>query len=96
MINDIAKLGNKFLGEAAGLVKTTFDSLVRDNKISEQQGNSIFENIKNRLFDKSGDLESSIREYLYKFYEKMDYATPDEVEKLRRRIAILEKLTQTH
>jgi hypothetical protein len=39
-------------------------------------------------------MESTIKELLYKFYEKMDYATPEEVDKLRRRIAILEKLTQ--
>ncbi|MCQ2252554.1 MAG: hypothetical protein MJZ61_03790 [Bacteroidales bacterium] len=94
MIEEIASLGTKFIGDATGLVKATFDTLVKDNKISAQQGESIFENIKNRLFDKSADIESSIRELLRKFYEKMDYATPEEVDKLRRRIAILEKLTK--
>lgn len=94
MIGEITNLGTKFLGEAAGLVKATFDTLVSDNKISQAQGESMFENIKNRIFDKSGDLESSIKELINKFYDKMDYATPDELEKLRRRIAILEKLTK--
>lgn len=94
MINEIANLGSKFVGEATGLVKSTIDTLVSDKKISEEQGSSIFENIKNRIFDKSADIESSIRDLLRKFYEKMDYATPEEVESLRRRITILEKLTK--
>lgn len=76
------------------MVKSTFDTLVSDKKISQEQGNSIFENIKSRLFDKSADIESQIRDILRKFYEKMDYATPEEVETLRRRITILEKLTK--
>lgn len=94
MINEIASLGTKIIGDASGLVKATFDTLVSDKKISKEEGNSIFENIKNRLFDKSADIESQIRDILRKFYDKMDYATPEEVEKLRRRIAILEKLTK--
>ncbi len=94
MINDIATIGNRLLGDAVGLVKYTFDNLADEHKISENQSKSIFENIKNMLFDKSADMESTIKDLLYKFYEKMDYATPEEVDKLRRRIAILEKLTK--
>jgi polyhydroxyalkanoate synthesis regulator phasin len=94
MINQITNIGSKFVGEAAGLVKSTIDNLVNDSKISKEQGNSIFEGFKSRLFDKSGDFETMVRDLLYKFYDKMDYATPEEVEKLRRRIAILEKLTK--
>ncbi len=94
MIDAITNLGKKFIGDTASLVKVTMDSLVNSNKISKDEGNSIFENIKNRLFDTSADIEESMRELLHKFYDKMDYATPEEVEKLRRRIAILEKLTK--
>ncbi|MCQ2250627.1 MAG: hypothetical protein MJZ66_05905 [Bacteroidales bacterium] len=94
MIEEIASLGKKFIGDTTGLVKMTFDNLVEGNKISKDEGNSIFENIKNRLFDTSADIEGSVRELLRKFYDKMDYATPEEVEKLRRRISILEKLTK--
>ncbi|MCR5453603.1 MAG: hypothetical protein K6F33_01275 [Bacteroidales bacterium] len=96
MINEIANIGTRLIGDATGLVKSTFDNLADDNKISDKENKSIFENIKRKLFDKSADLESSIKELLYKFYEKMDYATPEEVDKLRRRIAILEKLTQNN
>jgi len=94
MIKEIASLGKKFIGDTTGLVKITFDALVDSKKISKDEGNSIFENIKNRLFDTSADIEGTVGELLKKFYEKMDYATPEEVEKLRRRIAILEKLTK--
>jgi len=94
MITEIANIGNRLIGDAAGLVKYTFDNLADDHKISDKESKSICENIKSKLFDKSADMESTIKELLYKFYEKMDYATPEEVDKLRRRIAILEKLTQ--
>lgn len=93
MIDILSTVGNKIVDEAAGLVKKTFDGLVTDNKITEKESSSIFENIRKNLFDKSLDLENSIKELIKRFYDKMDFATPEEVEALKRRIKILEKLT---
>ncbi len=87
-------IGGKIVEEATGLVKKTFDNLVVSKKITEAESSSIFDNIKKNLFDKSTDFENSFKELLKKFYDKMDFATPEEMEALRRRIKILEKLTQ--
>ncbi|MBQ3656861.1 MAG: hypothetical protein II956_08475 [Bacteroidales bacterium] len=94
MINSLSKVSNIIIDETVGVVKKTFDNLVSDNKISEGQGKSIFENIKNGLFDKSSELENSVTELIKKIYAKMDIATPEELEGLKRRVTLLEKLTK--
>ena len=50
MITQIASIGNRLIGDAAGLVKYTFDNLADEHKISDKESKSIFENIKNKLF----------------------------------------------
>ena len=94
MVDMLSKVGNKFADEAVAVVKKTFDKLVESEKISGSRGSSIFESIKNGIFDKSQDFEKTVYELIRKMYEKMDIATPEEISALKRRITILEKLTK--
>ena len=94
MINSLSKVSNIIIDETVGTVKKNLDNLVNDKKISGSQGSSIFENIKNGLFDKSSEWENSITELIKKIYAKMDIATPEELETLKRRVTLLEKLTK--
>ena len=94
MIESLSSIGNIIAGETAGIVKKTFDNLAGSQKISEGRASSIFEDIKNSIFDKSADFENSVTELIKKIYDKMDIATPEELESLRRRVTILEKLTK--
>ncbi len=94
MVDILSSVGDKFADEAISVVKKTFDKLVESNKISDSRGASIFENIKNGIFDKSQDFEKTVCELIRKMYEKMDIATPEEISALKRRVTILEKLTR--
>jgi polyhydroxyalkanoate synthesis regulator phasin len=94
MINSLSTVSNLIIDETVSAVKKTVDSLVNDNKISFSQGRTIFDNIKNSMFDKSSELENSITDLIRKIYQKMDIATPEELETLKRRVTLLEKLTR--
>ena len=74
----------KMLNEAGDKVKKSVDDLVEKRRISREEGNSIFDDFKRFTSDKAKDAE--------KLIEQMGYEHADEVEKLRRRISILEKL----
>jgi polyhydroxyalkanoate synthesis regulator phasin len=94
MINSLSTVSNVIIDETVGAVKKTIDSLVNDKKISDSRGASIFESIKNGLFDKSSEFENSVTELIKRIYAKMDIATPEELESLKRRVKLLEKLTK--
>jgi len=94
MINSLSTVSNLIIDETVSAVKKTVDSLVNDNKISFSQGRTIFDNIKNSMFDKSSELENSITDLIRKIYQKMDIATPEELDTLKRRVTLLEKLTR--
>ena len=51
MVDILSSVGDKFADEAISVVKKTFDKLVESNKIRDSRGASIFENIKNGIFD---------------------------------------------
>ncbi len=82
----------KMLNEAGDKVKKSVDDLVEKRRISREEGNSIFDDFKRFTSDKAKDAEKLIEQIVNRIIEKMGYEHADEVEKLRRRISILEKL----
>ena len=82
----------KMLNEAGDKVKKSVDDLVEKRRISREEGNSIFDDFKRFTSDKAKDAEKLLEQIVNRIIEKMGYEHADEVEKLRRRIAILEKL----
>lgn len=82
----------KLLNEAGDKVKQSVDDLVEKRRISKEEGNSIFDDFKRFTSDKAKDAEKLLEQIVNRIIEKMGYEHADEVEKLRRRIAILEKL----
>lgn len=92
MIDKLASLGMKMLNEAGDKVKKSVDDLVEKRRISREEGNSIFDDFKRFTSDKAKDAEKLIEQIVNRIIEKMGYEHADEVEKLRRRISILEKL----
>ncbi len=82
----------KMLNEAGDKVKKSVDALVEKRRISREEGNSIFDDFKRFTSDKAKDAEKLIEQIVNRIIEKMGYEHADEVEKLRRRISILEKL----
>jgi polyhydroxyalkanoate synthesis regulator phasin len=92
MIDKLASLGMKMLNEAGDKVKKSVDDLVEKRRISREEGNSIFDDFKRFTSDKAKDAENLIEQIVNRIIEKMGYEHADEVEKLRRRISILEKL----
>ena len=82
----------KMLNEAGDKVKQSVDDLVEKRRISREEGNSIFDDFKRFTSDKAKDAEKLIEQIVNRIIEKMGYEHADEVEKLRRRISILEKL----
>ncbi|MBP5367843.1 MAG: hypothetical protein J6Z01_05295 [Bacteroidales bacterium] len=92
MIDKLASLGMKMLNEAGDKVKKSVDDLVEKRRISREEGNSIFDDFKRFTSDKAKDAEKLLEQIVNRIIEKMGYEHADEVEKLRRRISILEKL----
>ena len=82
----------KLLNEAGDKVKQSVDDLVEKRRISKEEGNSIFDDFKRFTSDKAKDAEKLLEQIVNRIIEKMGYEHADDVEKLRRRIAILEKL----
>ena len=82
----------KMLNEAGDKVKKSVDDLVEKRRISREEGNSIFDDFKRFTSDKAKDAEKLLEQIVNRIIEKMGYEHADEVEKLRRRISILEKL----
>ncbi len=82
----------KMLNEAGDKVKQSVDDLVEKRRISKEEGNSIFDDFKRFTSDKAKDAEKLLEQIVNRIIEKMGYEHADEVEKLRRRISILEKL----
>lgn len=82
----------KMLNEAGDKVKKSVDDLVEKRRISREEGNSIFDDFKRFTSDKAKDAEKLIEQIVNRIIEKMGYEHADEVEKLRSRISILEKL----
>ena len=80
------------LNEAGDKVKKSVDDLVEKRRISREEGNSIFDDFKRFTSDKAKDAEKLLEQIVNRIIEKMGYEHADEVEKLRRRISILEKL----
>ncbi|MCQ2974025.1 MAG: phasin family protein [Bacteroidales bacterium] len=92
MIDKITSLGLKLVSEAGEKVKQSVDELVDKRKISKEEGNSLFDDFKSFISGKAKDTEKLLEEIVNKIIEKMGYEHADEVEKLRRRVAILEKI----
>lgn len=92
MIDKLASLGLRLVNEASDKVKQTVDDLVEKRKISKEEGNSIFDDFKRFTSNKAKDAEKLLEQIVNRLIEKMGYEHSEEVEKLNRRIAILEKL----
>lgn len=92
MIDKLTSLGLRLVNEAGEKVKQTVDDLVEKRKISKEEGNSIFDDFKRFTSNKAKDAEKLLEQIVNRIIDKMGYERTDEVEKLTRRIAILEKL----
>ena len=92
MRDKLTSLGLRLVNEAGEKVKQTVDDLVEKRKISKEEGNSIFDDFKRFTSNKAKDAEKLLEQIVNRIIDKMGYERTDEVEKLTRRIAILEKL----
>ena len=92
MIDKLTSLGLRLVNEAGEKVKQTVDDLVEKRKISKEEGTSIFDDFKRFTSNKAKDAEKLLEQIVNRIIDKMGYERTDEVEKLTRRIAILEKL----
>ncbi len=92
MIEKMASIGLKIVKNTTDKVKKSVDELVEKRKISQEEGNSILNDILDYANGKSKDLEKLLAEIVEKMINKSGYMPYSEYEKLKRRVQILEKL----
>jgi len=92
MIDKLTSFGLKLINEAGDKVKKSVDDLVEKRKISKEEGNSLFDDFKRFTSNKAKEAEKLLEQIVNRIIEKMGYEHSEEIEKLNRRVAILEKL----
>lgn len=92
MIEQVTSLGLKLIKSTTDKVKKSVDDLVEKRKISQEEGNSILEDVLSFANGKTKELEQLLAEIVEKIINKSGYIPYSEYEKLKRRVQILEKL----
>lgn len=86
-LNPFEKAKNLF-NEEVDYAKDVIDRLVEQHKISQQEGKSLLD----EFSDYTRTAQSKIRSIVDKALDKAGYAPTEEVENIKSRISILEKL----
>ena len=83
--------GIGFVSLSAEKFKTTIEDLVKDDKISEKEGEEIIKDFFKEADEKKDKYKSKISKLIKTTTKKMNFAKADELEKLSKRLQELEK-----
>lgn len=92
-------LFKKFIYTGVGFVSLTtekmmktVENLISENKISEDEGKRIIDDLLESTDSKKDELESQFKNIINNVVESFHFATKKDLEKLENRIAVLEAL----
>ncbi|MBN1252002.1 MAG: hypothetical protein JXR51_08535 [Bacteroidales bacterium] len=95
----IEELFKKFIYTGVGLVSLTKDKLqstiekmIKEEKISEKEGKKIIDEFFKNTEAKKQELETQLKSVVDKAITKFNFASSADLEKLKTRVEILEKL----
>ncbi len=93
------KLFKKFLYTSVGFASlakekmtTLIEDLIKDGKLSEEEGKKIMDDFKKNTDEQRTDFDKKMKDVVDNTVQNLKFVKQKEVEKLRNRIDILEKL----
>jgi polyhydroxyalkanoate synthesis regulator phasin len=84
--------GVGFISIAADKFKKAVDELVKDGKLSKEEGKKIVDDFIKSSDERKSEFESTFKNVIEDTIEKLKFASKEEVEKLKNRITVLENL----
>ena len=86
-----------FVSQTTTKIKEVMDELIRDRKISEEEGKRIVEEFTSKTRSQAKELEDQVKSFSSKFNKDEGGSTESEVERLKKKIQLLEdKLVQAN
>lgn len=84
--------GVGFVSLTAERMKATVDGLIKDGKLSEEEGEKILGDFSKNTESKRDELESQFKGIVEKVLKSLNLASTKDVENIENRIAVLETL----
>lgn len=84
--------GVGFVSLTAERMKTTVEGLIKDGKLSEEEGEKILGDFTKNTESKRDELESQFKGIVEKVLKSLNLASTKDVENIENRIAVLETL----